>query len=77
MKEITEATLDDILKLKYGEVVKDGGHTSYVTNEKLGKVFGVPGHRIRQLCQKRFAKNRQKELSFLEQLRQAKDQQDR
>ena len=43
---LTEEQIDDILKLKYGKVVEDGNHTSYVTNEMLGKIFGVPTHRI-------------------------------
>ena len=57
MKEITEAVVDDILKLKYGKVVADANHTAYATNATLGKVFGMSSSKIQRLYAKRFEKN--------------------
>ena len=57
MKEISEAVVDDILRLKYGKVVEDGNHTAYATNATLGKIFKVSSSRIQKLCSQRFEKN--------------------
>ena len=42
MKRLTEAQVDDLLKLKFGKVVTEPGHTAYVSNAVLGKIFGIP-----------------------------------
>ena len=60
MKEFTESQVDDIVKLKYGRLVTDGNHTAYATNATIGKLFGVSGNKIRQLCLDRFGKIRRK-----------------
>ena len=36
MKQISEEKLIDILKLKFGKVVDEPGHTAYVSNKILG-----------------------------------------
>ena len=41
MKIFTENQIDDLLKLKFGKVVSEPGHLAYVSNETLGKIFGV------------------------------------
>ena len=49
MKHFTEAQVEDIVKLKYGQLVRHHNHISYVSNRVLGKIFGVSGSQIRQL----------------------------
>ena len=50
--------VDDIIKLKFGELVEDPNHTSYVSNWILGKLFKMSNEMIRQLILKRFDKIR-------------------
>ena len=47
MKEFTEQHINDILKLKYGSVVADENHTSYVTDKVLATLFKVSASKIR------------------------------
>ena len=49
MKQFSEQQVDDIIKLKFGKLVDAPGHTSYVSNKILGKIFGVSGSQIRRL----------------------------
>ena len=39
MKQVTRVLIDDIIKLKFGRLVEEIGHTSYVSNGILGKIF--------------------------------------
>ena len=39
MKKVTEQQIDDIIKLKFGKLVEEIGHTSYLSNKILGKIF--------------------------------------
>ena len=41
MKVFSEQQIDDLLKLKFGKIVIEPGHFSYVSNTVLGKIFGV------------------------------------
>ena len=41
MKLFTEQQVDDLIKLKFGELVTTAVNTSYVSNWRLGKIFGV------------------------------------
>ena len=66
MKQITEQQVDDLIKLKFGRLVTDVGHTSFVSNRILGKVFGMSGSKIRQLYLARFSKNRMRSAPLLE-----------
>ena len=43
MKYFTEQQVTDLIKLKFGQVVEEPGHLSYVPNRVLGKIFGVSG----------------------------------
>lgn len=36
MKTFTEAQVDDIIKLKFGKLVTDANHTSFVQDRVLG-----------------------------------------
>ena len=47
MKELTEQMVDDAIKLKFGRLVTEAGHPSYVSNRVLGKIFGMSGEKIR------------------------------
>ena len=50
MKDFTKEQVDDILKLKYLNIVTDGRHVSWASNSKLGKIFKVSASKIYQLC---------------------------
>ena len=39
MKKLSEKQIDDLLKLKFGKVVEEPGHTAYLSNKILGKIF--------------------------------------
>ena len=41
MKQFSEQQVDDLIKLKFGQLVTEYGHTSYASDLVLGKVFGV------------------------------------
>ena len=45
---------DAIIKLRYGQLVTDANHTSFVTYDKLGRLFKCSPSKIRQLIQTRF-----------------------
>ena len=49
MKQISEQIIDDIMKLKFGKVIDQPGHTAYVSNKTLGKVFKMSEHKIASL----------------------------
>ena len=49
MKEFSERQVDDLLKLKFGAVVTEHGHPSYVSNQVLGKLFNCSGSKVRLL----------------------------
>ena len=68
MKRLTEAQVDDLLKLKFGKVVTEPGHTAYVSNAVLSKIFGVPTSTIAWLQQVRFEQHRQKNLPLMQKL---------
>ena len=58
MKVISEQQVDDIIKIKFGRLVEEAGHTSYVSNRVLGKIFKMSNEQIRQIYLKRFQKIR-------------------
>ena len=47
MKVFTEQQVDDLIKLKFGSLVTERGHRSYVSNPVLGKLFKVSGTKVR------------------------------
>ena len=51
MKEFTEQQIDDIIKLRYGQLVTTAKHTAHAPCNVIGKIFGVSGTKIIQLCQ--------------------------
>lgn len=66
MKEFTEQKVDDIIKLKFGKLVDVPGHTSFVSNRVLAKIFKCSTSMIRRLYMERFEKNRNKNRPLLE-----------
>ena len=58
MKIISEQQVDDLIKLKFGRLVETSGHTSYVSNRILGKIFKMSNEQIRQIYLRRFQKIR-------------------
>ena len=56
MKVYSEPQVDDFIKLKFGRLVTEHGHPSYVSDRRLGKLFGCSGSKIRQLYLARFEK---------------------
>ena len=66
MKLFTDQQVDDLIKLKFGQLVTNVNHKSYISNRILGKVFGVSGSKVRQLYLDRFEAMKAKDLkSFL------------
>lgn len=41
MKVFNEKYIDDVIKLKFGRIVSEPGHPAFVSNQVLGKIFGV------------------------------------
>ena len=54
MKEFTEQQVSDLVKLKFGALVEEPGHTSYVSNRVLAKIFKCSESHIRRLYLGRF-----------------------
>ena len=54
MKKLTETQVDDLLKLRFGKLVTEPGHTAYVSNAVLGKIFGIPTSIVARLQRVRF-----------------------
>ena len=54
MKIFTEQQVDDLIKLKFGRLVTERGHQSFVSNQLLGRLFKVSGTQIRRLYLERF-----------------------
>ena len=72
MKRLTEEQVDDLLKLKFGKVVTEPGHTAYVSNAVLSKIFDVPTSTIAWLQQVRFEQHRQKNMPLMQKLKPLK-----
>ena len=66
MKYYSEAQVDDIIRLKWGRLVTELQHRSYVRDSILGNLFKVSASTIRRLYMKRFEKIRVSKLSLLE-----------
>ena len=41
MKDISEQKVDDIIKLKFGRLVTEIGHTSFVSDKILGQLYKI------------------------------------
>ena len=54
MKIFSKQQVDDLIKLKFGSLVTERGHRSYVSNEELGQLFKVSHTQIRRLYLERF-----------------------
>ena len=39
MKHISEQQISDLIKLKFGKLVDEPGHTSFVSDKRLGQIF--------------------------------------
>ena len=68
MKTFTEAQVDDIIRLKFGRLVTELQHRSYVSDALLGKLFKVSSSQIRRQYTARFEKIRVSKLPLLEQM---------
>ena len=77
MKDITKEQVEDILKLRYCNVVDSAKHTAFASYKTLAKIFGVSRSLIYHMCQKRFEELRMKKLPLLEQLAYARQKHDR
>ena len=65
MKILPEGIVDGIIKLKFGQLVEEPGHTSYLSNRILGKIFKMSNEQIRQLYLKRFQKIRERNMPLM------------
>ena len=54
VKKLTGAQVDDLIKLRYGRLVTSADHTAYVSNDALGKIFGISGSQVRRIYMARF-----------------------
>ena len=70
MKEFTEQQVDDIIKLKFGELAESLQRKSYVSDRLLGKPYKVSASKIRQLYMARFTAIKAKQMPLPERLRQ-------
>ena len=66
-----------MIKMKFGKLVTERGHQAFVSNKTLGKIFKCSQSQIRRLYMSRFEKHALKNKPLLEQMQQARDQQDR
>ena len=69
MKEFSKAQVDDIVKLRWGKLISNPKQTAFASYKTIGKIFGVSGSKIYQLCQQRFKEVKAKALPLLERLR--------
>ena len=77
MKTFTDAQVDDIILLKFGRLVTELQHRSYVSDCYLGKIFKVSATQIRRLYTNRFEKIRVSKLTLLQQMLLAAKQEPR
>ena len=71
MKHYSELQVDAIIKIKFGKLVVDNKHTSYVSNAMLGRLFKCSASKIRQLYMSRFAEIKKKSRTLNEVLQEA------
>ena len=69
MKSLTESQVDDLIKIKFGQLVTAPGHTAYVSNKVLAKIFQISEHSISNIIRARYERHRRKNMSFLQQLK--------
>ena len=63
--------MDDIIKLKFGRLVEEHGHISYISNRVLGKLFKISGVQVRQLYLRRFQKIKDREMPLMTRLQKS------
>ena len=66
MKTYSEQQVEDMIKLKFGQLVSTPHHRSFVSNKLLGKIFGCSGCKIRQLYMARFEAIKMRQQPLLE-----------
>ena len=54
VKQLSEAQIDDLIKLKFGRLVTSADHVQYASNATLGKIFGISATKVRELYMARF-----------------------
>ena len=77
MKHYTEAQVDHIIKIKFGELVGAKPPRSYMSDAVLARIYKCSPSQIRRLYMSRFKKLQMKDQPLLEQLSYARDQHDR
>ena len=48
VKNFNKDQIEDLIKLKFGSLVTSAQHKQYVSNDVLGKIFGVSATKIRE-----------------------------
>ena len=66
MKHLPEKRIEDMIRLRYGRLVTEPGHTAYVTYKVLSHIFQVSQSWIHKACQAWFLKAKSKELPLLQ-----------
>ena len=54
LQHITMEQVDEMIKIKFGRLVTDCNHTAFVSNDVIGKLYGIDGSSVRRLYIKWF-----------------------
>ena len=68
MKYISEQKVDDIIKLKFGGLVTEVYHTSFVSDKILGQLYKISSSSVRRLYMARFEEQKYKNMPLLQKL---------
>ena len=68
MKHISEQQVDDIIKLKFGSLVTEIGHTSFVSDKVLGQLYKISWSQVRRLYMARFEATKAKQMTLMQKL---------
>ena len=74
MKELTKEQVNDIVKLKWGQLVESATGPTYTSNKALGKLYGVSASKIRQLYRAHFEEINKKKQPLMQRLQQAQSE---
>ena len=72
MKEFTEAQVDALIRLKFGQLAYQMPSISYVSDETLGRLFKASRSQIRRLYLQRFEANKERLIPILERIQQSR-----
>ena len=68
MKHISEQQIDDIIKLKFGGLVTEIGHTSFVSDKILGQLYKISASQGSRLYMAKFGAHKAKQMTLMQKL---------